>query len=273
MAKISKHRRLSRRGLIYVMLAITAIISAVVYVVPNLRAYVTGTYDAVKRYVHILPIQVSKVLGFTVENIQLEGLRYTSKLDVLNVLNVNYGDNIFQVDAETLVESLKQIGWIEHVTVHKRLPNTIDISIKEYNPYALWQHENKVSVIAETGVIIPKALPKHFSDLPLIVGDKANLHYKKLFSILSDYPTLKEMVISAQYMYGRRWRLFFSTNVIVDLPETDIANGLHKLYGLHQKQKILDRDVEIIDIRVENKLIFKGSRLRKTTKKLTQQGV
>jgi cell division protein FtsQ len=211
--------------------------------------------------------------GFTVENINISGLKYTSKIDILNVLNVNYGDNILWVDTQTLLESLKKIGWIEHVTIQKKFPNTIEIFIREYRPYALWQYKNHINVITETGVIIPKADPKHFADLSLVVGEKANLQCKSLFSILTDYPEFKDMIVSAQYVHGRRWRLHFSTNIIVDLPEDNISDTIHKVYTLHQKQKILDRDVEIIDMRIPNKLVFKGSKNLKRTKNLTQQGV
>lgn len=211
-------------------------------------------------------LKLAKFAGFSVENIQMSGLKYTSKLDVLKVLNINYGDNIFAVDTESLLLALKKIGWIEHITIQKKFPNTIDIIIQEYRPYALWQHKGKVVVITETGVIIPKADPKHFTDLMLVVGEKANLQCKALFSILMDYPGFKDMITSAQFMYGRRWRLYFSSNVLVDLPEDNIGDTIHMIYALHQKQKILDRDVEIVDIRVPNKVIFKGNRIARKQK-------
>jgi hypothetical protein len=49
--------------------------------------------------------------------------------------------------------------------------------------------------------------------------------------------------------------------VLVDLPEDTIGDTIHTLYAMHQKQKILDRDVEIVDMRVPNKIIFKGTRI------------
>ncbi|MCP5322444.1 MAG: FtsQ-type POTRA domain-containing protein [Candidatus Paracaedibacteraceae bacterium] len=213
-----------------------------------------------------------KILGFTVQHIQVEGIKFTSKLEVLNGLNINYGDNIFNVNAQEIVESLKKIGWIEHIIVQKKLPNIIDITIQEYQPYALWQYKNQVNVIAETGVIIPNVNPKNFLDLPLVVGEIANLQCKNLFSILLDYPGLKDMIVSAQYMYSRRWRLYFSTNVVVDLPEYNIGDAIHQVCEMHQQQKILDLDVEFIDMRVPNKLVFKGAKNIKKTKNMTHQG-
>lgn len=269
-----KHTKRQKKWIIIGIFLIMLLLSGtLVWFTPSWRSYIENSKNVAVTWMYTVSDRLIRLGGFSVQNIQVRGLKYTSKLDVLKVLNVDYGDNIFSVNTQLLLESLKKIGWIEHVTIQKKFPNTIEISIQEYKPYALWQHKNIVSVITETGVVIPKADPKHFSDLPLVVGEKANLQCKGLFSILMDYTGFKDMVVSAQYMYGRRWRLYFSTNVIVDLPEENIGDTIHKIYTLHQKQKILDRDVEIIDTRVPNKLVFKGSKSIKRTKKLTQQGV
>lgn len=250
-----------KRLILYVLIALVSIAVGAFYISSTVREKVEGIKLSVSTVLEEAILKLAKLSGFSVENISISGLKYTSKLDVLKVLNINYGDNIFVVDMEILLSALKKIGWIEHVTIQKKFPNSIDIIIEEYRPYALWQYKGKVAVITETGVVIPNADPKHFSDLMLVVGEKANAQCKSLFSVLTDYPGFKDMITSAQFMYGRRWRLYFSTNVLVDLPEENIGDTIDKIYALHQKQKILDRDVEIIDIRVPNKLIFKGNRI------------
>lgn len=251
---------------IYIGLALVCVAISAFYISSSVRERVETIKDSAGAALQENTLNLAKFAGFSVENIHMSGLKYTSKLDVLKVLNINYGDNIFAVDTESLLLSLKKIGWIEHITIQKKFPNTIDIIIQEYRPYALWQHKGKVVVITETGVIIPKADPKHFTDLMLVVGEKANLQCKALFSILMDYPGFKDMITSAQFMYGRRWRLYFSSNVLVDLPEDNIGDTIHMIYALHQKQKILDRDVEIVDTRVPNKLILKGNRIARKQK-------
>jgi cell division protein FtsQ len=250
-----------KRMFISAIIGLIAIAVGAFYISASVREMVEGVKNSAQSWVQITSVKLSKAAGFIVENIHISGLRYTSKVDVLRVLNINYGDNMFGVDTEALLSALKKIGWIEHITIQKRFPNTIDIVILEYRPYALWQYKGKVVVITETGVVIPKADPKHFSDLMLVVGEKANLQCKGLFSILMDYPGFKDMITSAQFMHGRRWRLYFSSNVLVDLPEDNIGDTIHTLYALHQKQKILDRDVEIVDMRVPNKIIFRGTRI------------
>jgi cell division protein FtsQ len=255
-----------KRITVYAGLVLVSVVIISFYISSSVRENVEAIKDLVDSSLQEITLKLAKASGFSVENIQMSGLKYTSKLDVLKVLNVNYGDNIFAVDTESLLLSLKKIGWIEHITIQKKFPNTIDIIIQEYRPYALWQHKGKVMVITETGVIVPNADPKHFTDLMLVVGEKANLQCKALFSILMDYSGFKDMITSAQFMYGRRWRLYFSSSVLVDLPEENIGDTIHKIYALHQKQKILDRDVEIVDIRISDKLIFKGNRIARKQK-------
>lgn len=262
-----RRSKISKKAILaFLCLSVGLIFAGTMFVSTTFRNYVDDSQNAVVTWVRQTGNTIAKKAGFSVENIHISGLKYTSKLDILKVLNINYGDNIFLVDTEVLLTLLKKIGWIEHITIHKKFPNTIEIVIQEYKPYALWQYKNNVVVIAETGVVIPNADPRSFTDLMLVVGERANLQCKSLFSILMDYQGFKDMISSAQYMCGRRWRLYFSTGVLVDLPESNIGDSIHRVYTLHQKQKILDRGVEIIDMRVQNKLVFKGMRIARKQK-------
>lgn len=254
-----KHFKVKIKRIIYVLFVIFVLGGASILTIND--SFRETIVDSNGRVVVWLSSKINKtaqILGFTVQKIQVGGLKYTSKLEVLSKLNISYGDNIFSVNIVELIDSLKKIGWIEHVVVQKKLPNIIDVTIQEYQPYALWQYKNQINVIAENGVIIPNVSPQNFLDLPLVVGEKANVQCKNLFSILLDYPGLKDMIVSAQYIYSRRWRLYFSTNVVVDLPENNIGDTIHQVYEMHHQQKILDLDVEFIDMRVPNKLVFKG---------------
>ncbi len=262
-----KRSRISKKAILaFLCVGIVIIFAGAMFLSPALRSCIDDSQNAIKTWARQTGNALAKTAGFSVENIHISGLKYTSKLDILKVLNINYGDNIFLVDTEALLSLLKKIGWIEHITIHKKFPNTIDIIIQEYKPYALWQYKNNVVVIAETGVVIPNADPRSFADLMLVVGERANSQCKSLFSILMDYPGFKDMITSAQYMNRRRWRLYFSMGVLVDLPESNIGDSIHRVYTLHQKQKILDRDVEIIDMRIQNKLVFKGMKIAKKQK-------
>ncbi len=198
-------------------------------------------------------------LGFVVQNIHIEGLENTVKPEVLTHIDIKPGDCIFYVDTQRLATNILTISWIKKVSIHTHLPNTLNIELKEFQPYALWQYHGKVTVITENGAVIPSANPKSFGALPLVIGKDANSHCKQLLNIFTDYPNLRDLLASIQYMYERRWRLHFISGTIVDLPEDDIGDTLHKLHVLHQQQKILDRDVKIIDMRIKDRLIIKGS--------------
>lgn len=268
-----KHFKLKIKQIVWgFFLIFVLVVVGIVAFSSSFRENIVSVNNRIIDWLSLRINKTTQVLGLTVQHIQVSGLKYTSKLEILNGLNINYGDNILNVNTIAIVESLKKIGWIEHIIVQKKLPNIIDITIQEYQPYALWQYKNQVNVVAENGVVIPNVSPKNFLDLPLVVGEKANLQCKNLFSVLLDYPGLKDMIVSAQYMYGRRWRLYFSTNVVVDLPENNIGDTIHQVYELHHQQKILDLDVEFIDMRVPNKLVFKGVKNIKKTKNMTRQG-
>lgn len=239
--------------------AILLIFSIIFLTIAPLRKRVTNLYENSCLHISESLQYVATALNLNLKNVRIEGLDYISQQAILETLNLGNQTNLFSLNTQDIAISLQKIGWIQHAHIYKQLPNTLSIKITEHKPYALWQHFGKVFVITEKGVVIPSATPKNFGALTLVIGENANLHCKQLLDIFDDYPTLKDKLSALQYMYKRRWRLHLNSGIIVDLPEDDVGNAIHKLYTLHQQQKILDRDVKIIDIRIPNRLIIKGS--------------
>jgi cell division protein FtsQ len=208
-------------------------------------------------------------LNLTVDVIHVEGLGRITHKKVIRELSDLYGISIFKVDNAAIVARLQSLGWMESVIVKNIFPNSLKIVIKEYVPYALWQSGSTVFVVSEKGDVIVDADPKKFKDLPLIVGKGANVHYAPLKALLIDHPDIEALISSVQFLNGRRWRLHFTTGVIVDLPEESIEIALKKLGGMHAQQKVLYKNIAIIDMRVVDRIVLKGGIKRSQEKAKT----
>jgi cell division protein FtsQ len=205
-----------------------------------------------------------------VNKIEVVGGTHATQKKVVAILNNEKGKSIFNIEKSLLVQKIQSLGWIENIIIRSSLPRTLKVVVQEQVPYALWQYGENLSVITESGDVIINAQPSKFKDLPLIIGEGANMEYAALKTALLEHPDVDALISSVQFLRSTRWRLHFNTGAIVDLPEEDLFNALHRLDELHRIYKVLYREAKVIDMRVENRLILRGGE-KKTRNNLMQK--
>lgn len=197
--------------------------------------------------------------GFAVRDILVEG-RVNSDPDVLlGLVSAGRGDPIFAFDPDLARQSLEKETWIQSARVERRLPGIIYVSIVERTPFALWQHQKKLRLIDPQGVVITDVAKDmaRFAALPLVVGDGAPQEASALFSLMRAEPVLMERLDAAIYVGDRRWDLKLKGNIIVRLPENDLALALHRLARAQEKDALLDKPLDTIDLREANRMVIR----------------
>ena len=89
-----------------------------------------------------------------------------------------------------------------------------------------------------------------FRDLPLVVGEGAADDAMIMIRQLDRYPALTEDLAALSRIADRRWDLIFYSGLRVQLPENGVAQALAALDGYQRDGQLLDRDVNVIDMRV-----------------------
>ena len=95
-------------------------------------------------------------------------------------------------------------------------------------------------------------------DLILIVGRDAPEHVVALLSALDQFPDIGTRVRSAKRIENRRWNLRLmdaEKGLEILLPQTDIVQALARLDRQNKKDKILKKDIESIDMRLNDRII------------------
>jgi cell division protein FtsQ len=197
--------------------------------------------------------------GFAVRDILVEGRRNADPDILLGLIGSSRGDPIFAFDPVAARQSLEKETWIETARVERRLPNVIYVSIKERVPFALWQNRGKIRLIDSSGVVITDVVKDvaRFRDLPLVVGDGAASAASSLLDLMKVEPEVMKRVEAATYVGGRRWDLKLKNNIMVRLPETDLALALRRLGEAQEKDALLDKDMESIDLREQNRIVIR----------------
>ncbi len=195
--------------------------------------------------------------GFSVRTLYLEGRSRTAMKEIQKALDFKKGSPILRVSLDETRERLEAIESIQHAAVERELPGTLYVRIVERQPVAIWQNNGKMSLVDDNGVVMNDVEPGPYSRLPLIVGAEAPKHVAELLTILSAEPELAKRFASAIYVGERRWNIRLESGLEIRLPEENPLGAWRQLAELQTKQKLLDRDVKMIDMRVAGRLFMK----------------
>ena len=202
-------------------------------------------------------LALSARAGLRVDNVLLSGRNRLSRASVERAVSIRRGMPIMAFDPQAAKTRLEKLTWIRSATVERRLPDTIYIAIDERRPLALWQFKRRLALIDEEGVIIIRSKLSPYRDLPLVVGEDAPRHAAKLIAILRSHRRLATELHALVRVSNRRWNLNFKNGVIARLPEKGTARAVATLARLVHRERLLDRDVVMIDLRFTDRLVVR----------------
>ncbi len=233
----------------------------------TLHVWRTGLPDVLADTLHSIndgAVSVTASAGLVVQEIFVEGRGETPAPQVLAALDLKRGSPILAFDPAEAKAELERLPWVKEAAVERRLPDTVRVRLTERRPLALWQRHGKLALIDRDGVEIKGADPARFSALPMVVGDDAPHHAAPLLALLATEPELGRRVTAAVRVGSRRWNLRLDAgegaSVDVQLPERNAGAAWSRLAELERTNRLLDRSVSVIDLRIPDRLIVRAVR-------------
>ena len=210
--------------------------------------------------------------NLVVRDIYVSGRVHTKAEEILAALGVGWGDPILNLDLDAAKERIEKLPWIKKAALSRQLAGTIHIDIVERVPIAIWQNDGHFTLVDAEGQAIDDIRDNLYT-LPLVVGTDANKHAASLLAILREEPQLMERVKAAVWVGNRRWNLIFddlNNGLNVRLPEEGTLDAWKRLASLSRDQKVLDRALTMIDLRLPDRMILGVS--PQTLPKISPQG-
>jgi cell division protein FtsQ len=198
-------------------------------------------------------------VGFRITSVAISGRKQLTQDEVLAIGGVNGRSSLLFLNAAAARDKLKADPWIADATVQKLYPGRLQIDITERAPYALWQENGRVSVIAEDGTVLEPYVARRFVTLPLVVGKGAETRAKDFLNLLARYPQVRSAVKAVVFVGERRWNLRLADGIDVRLPETDVEKALATLSKMDKETGLFSRDITAIDMRLPDRLTVRLS--------------
>ena len=90
-----------------------------------------------------------------------------------------------------------------------------------------------------------------------MVGEGAAEKAHQIRASLDRTPIISARVHACVLVGERRWDLNLDNGVVVHLPESDIDQALTKLADFEQREKILERNILAIDMRLSDRMVVR----------------
>ena len=198
-------------------------------------------------------------LGFRISEIALAGEKEISRNEILGLAGITDRSSLLFLDAARTRSRLLANPWIFDATVLKLYPDRLRIEIKERKPFARWQKDGRVALIAADGTVLDALVPARFSDLPLVVGKGAEQTGRNFLALVAHYPTIAQVTEASVLVAERRWNLHLKGGVEILLPESETDRALTTLVDLDRSKKLLSRDVTTVDLRLPDRITVRQS--------------
>jgi cell division protein FtsQ len=197
-------------------------------------------------------------LGLRIQQVHVDGRVKTPEALLRAAVGAAQGEPILTyslADARSRIESLT---WVQSATVQRQLPDTLLVKLVERSPFAVWQNEGKFRLIDRAGQIVTDSDVASFAkELPLVVGAGAPEAAAALLDALAAQPAIQPRVVAAVRVGERRWNLRMNSGADVMLPEGAEVAALQRLADLQAQHQVLERPLQVIDMRLPDRLVFR----------------
>jgi cell division septal protein FtsQ len=182
---------------------------------------------------------------------------------------VNDDNTSNQEVIEDLKTKIQALPWVDEVVISVSLHDSLNIHIKEHQPFAIWQDNNKRYIVSKEAKIIAINDAEKFDSLIILTGANAYKNVKSLFNILAIDPEISRNIYSATWVGGRRWDVRFDNGLLVKLPNNDSSGNMKDAWDSLIKMYNMPGStigLKTIDLRIAKKIYLEYD--DKTTKEL-----
>jgi cell division protein FtsQ len=124
-------------------------------------------------------------------------------------------------------------------------------------PFAIWQDDDRTSLVDRTGAVIADGVVSRYAGLPLVVGSGAAERAAEFTNMIGAFPDIAWRVRAGAWVSDRRWTVVLDNDVVIMLPQDDPAGALDRVSRLDAQTGLLSRAIAAVDLRMGDRLVVR----------------
>lgn len=211
------------------------------------RAAITDTFNDMRRQIQERP-------EFMVTRLTVKGASEPLAETIRTGLDVKLPVNSFALDLDAMRRAVETLDPVARAEVRLRTSGMLEVWVTERIPVALWRSADGLLLIDAGGVRAGRAEARaDYPDLPLIAGEGAAEHVAEALTLVAAAEPLVSRVRGLVRIGARRWDVVLDRDQRILLPARDALRALERAVAMHLAQDLLDRDVSVVDLRLERR--------------------
>lgn len=200
---------------------------------------------------------LARLVGLGIDRVVISGIAELKEGEVLRAAGIDPRQSMPFVDIAGMQERIEALPLVKQASVRKLYPNEITITLTEREPFALWQNQGDVFVVAADGTVIDTMQDERFVNLPFVVGEGANKRVGDYLKLRAAAGPVAQRISAATLVGGRRWNLRLDNGLVVALPEDGALDALRRLAELEKSDQVLEKDIIQVDLRQHDRVTMR----------------
>ena len=212
----------------------------------------------------VLEFQSTQTLPIKNVEVKSEFIRI-SEQQIQAIVAENDLGGFFDTDVDLITTSMRQLPWLETVTVRRVWPDTLQLEIRERKAIAHW---NKSALLTVDGVVFSpevKSYPKGLPQLSGPAGTEKNV-LKNYITLNAELKALNLNINELALDARRAWLANLDDGTVLDLGRKNINQRVQRFISIYTDHIATQKnDIDVVDLRYTNGFAV---RWKKTSKKV-----
>lgn len=166
-------------------------------------------------------------------------------------IGIKPGTKIRSADLHQINNRVLSVPGVKNAAT-RRLPNgDLIIKTQQYTAVAMWSDGTMYYPLSADGTKIDTPMDTPEKNTVVFRGDLPD----DLTDIINAVSGLSEYIEYINMVESRRWNIHTKNGTIIYLPENNPASAINKIILLNQTHQILSRQIDIIDMRDNRRIL------------------
>jgi len=171
--------------------------------------------------------------------------------EIREIMPLDFPISYFDLDIKYVHKILNDIPAVASAAIKVTVSGVLQIDISERIPAFIWRKDDVISVVDEKGKFIRLANSRlDYPELPLVIGEAANLSLQDISSLMEDNQHFLDQVRAFVRVGERRWDLVLENNLRIMLPQTEFLAAFDRLMLMSQSGLLFSNQISSIDMRI-----------------------